>query len=104
MWRQDLWSQIIIASINYRIKTTFYFIVVIIKSHDKMDNKIVEYERFVNDVLRNDLNKAIKKYEMTSQRLNEYLNVKLFIEEFKSRKIIKTQSDLGSNFYVQCKV
>lgn len=69
-----------------------------------MDNKIVEYERFVNDVLRNDLNKAIKKYEMTSQRLNEYLNVKLFIEEFKSRKIIKTQSDLGSNFYVQCKV
>lgn len=78
---------------------------------NEVENKIIEYEKFVDEVLRNDLKKVMKRHEIISKQLADYLNIKSLANSIKEGKLtssqeepLKTQCNIGCNFYVQCVV
>ena len=78
-------------------------------SVQSIEEKITKYEHFVNEVLRNDLNKVLKKVESIGQQLADYLQIKSIINGIKQNVLIesndetmKAKTDIGSNFYVEC--
>ena len=68
--------------------------------------KVVEYEAFVNEKLRPDLAAVELEAEKVCDELSNFLQIVEFIKQLKSKTFgdgpIKTQTDLGCNFYVQC--
>lgn len=71
---------------------------------ESIEAKITKYEHFVNDVLRRDLNRAAKRQEMVANQLADWRKVKAVIEAMAPKEPLKVLTDLGSNFYVQCRV
>ncbi|XP_071960663.1 protein UXT-like isoform X1 [Antedon mediterranea] len=72
-----------------------------------VSQKVFEYEHFVNEVLRKDLQKVLENREGLFTQVAQYLQLKTVIEKIKdnvSDSDLKTQVDLGCNFYVQAKV
>ncbi|XP_033110967.1 protein UXT-like [Anneissia japonica] len=72
-----------------------------------VSKKVVEYEHFVNEILRKDLRKVLENREEIFTQTAQYLQLKTVIEKIKgnvSDDDLKTQVDLGCNFYVQAKV
>ncbi|XP_046912023.2 uxt prefoldin-like subunit [Dermatophagoides farinae] len=69
-----------------------------------IDGKIFRYERFVEEVLKTDLQKVSHQYEEICEQIANYNNVKSTIETINRHelKTIKTMNDIGSNCYVQC--
>lgn len=72
--------------------------------------KVRKYEEFVNDKLRKDLETVRKNQEEVNTKIAEYLQLKSFIhnikssDELRSGKQLKTQVDLGCNFYCQARI
>ncbi|XP_064633346.1 protein UXT homolog [Lineus longissimus] len=70
--------------------------------------KIIQYEQFLNEVLRNDLKKVLDERDVTYQKIADYLQLKTAVEQIKESDLnggpLKTKVDLGCNFYVQAKV
>jgi len=69
--------------------------------------KIQEYERFLNEKLREDLRKLLEQRDEIYGQIAEYLQLKNSIEQIQKAKItenLKTKVDLGCNFYVQANV
>lgn len=68
--------------------------------------KVVEYEQFVNEVLKKDLGRVQSQQEKVFLDLSNYLQIRTFIDQLKERSFgdgsLKLKSDLGSNFYVNC--
>ena len=77
---------------------------IIDSSSSTIDGKIFRYERFVEEVLKNDLQKVSHQYEEICEQIANYNNVKSTIETINRHelKTIKTMNDIGSNCYVQC--
>lgn len=79
---------------------------------DEVDlrEKVKKYEEFVNDKLRTDLETVRKNQEEVNSRISEYLQLKSVIENIKSSeesrsgRELKTQVDLGCNFYCQARI
>ena len=79
---------------------------------DEVDlrEKVKKYEEFVNDKLRTDLETVRKNQEEVNSRITEYLQLKSVIENIKSSeesrsgRELKTQVDLGCNFYCQARI
>ena len=70
-------------------------------------DKVVAYEKFVNEKLREDLRKLLEQRDEVYGQISEYLQLKTTIEQIQSAEIIedlKTKVDLGCNFYVQANV
>jgi len=70
-------------------------------------DKVVAYEKFVNEKLREDLRKLLEQRDSVYGQISEYLQLKTTIEQIQSAEIIedlKTKVDLGCNFYVQANV
>jgi hypothetical protein len=74
-----------------------------------IEEKIKKYEYFVNEVLKNDLKKVLKRKELICQQMANYLQIKDFIKRIQENssnesedKSVKVESDIGSNFYVEC--
>ncbi|XP_046358108.2 protein UXT-like [Haliotis rufescens] len=69
-------------------------------------SKVVEYEKFLNETLREDLRKILDERDKVYSQIAEYLQLKTVIEKTKDADggELKTQVDLGCNFYVQGKV
>lgn len=68
--------------------------------------KVVQYEKFINEVLKRDLQKVLEQRDVVYQKISEYLQLKNTIQslqEAESRQL-KTDVDLGCNFYVQAEV
>lgn len=69
--------------------------------------KVLEYEKFLNETLREDLRKIVEQRDKIYSQVAEYLQLKATIEkiqEFEITKELKTKVDLGCNFYVQANV
>ncbi|KAF9312580.1 hypothetical protein BG003_006139 [Podila horticola] len=71
-----------------------------------VQQKLARYETFVNESLKKDLQDALDARNVIYDQISEYLKLAKDIEIIKSNglKEMKTQVDLGSNFYVQAKI
>ncbi|KAK3817648.1 MAG: Prefoldin [Benniella sp.] len=71
-----------------------------------IQQKIVRYEKFVNESLRKDLKDTLDARDAVYDQISEYLKLGKDIEVIKDNGLteMKTQVDLGSNFYVQAKI
>jgi prefoldin alpha subunit len=73
----------------------------------EFSSKVFEYEKFVNEKLKEDLRSILEQRDKTYQQIAEYLQLKTSIEKIKEVKLtegLKTKVDLGCNFYVQANV
>ncbi|XP_024219150.1 protein UXT homolog [Halyomorpha halys] len=70
--------------------------------------KVLQYETFLNDVLKEDLRKIHVKLDQLQSELFEYIQLKNYIETVKSNKLneatLNTQVDIGCNIFLQAKV
>lgn len=73
----------------------------------EFSSKVLEYERFVNEKLKEDLGVILEQRDKTYQQIAEYLQLKTTVEKLKESNLsegLKTKVDLGCNFYVQANV
>ncbi|CAI9722041.1 protein UXT homolog [Octopus vulgaris] len=72
------------------------------------NKKVLSYETFLNERLRTDLKNILEQREIIYGEISEYLQLKSMIERLQDLdpkdEQLKTQVDLGCNFYVQAKV
>ncbi|CAL1532969.1 unnamed protein product [Lymnaea stagnalis] len=72
------------------------------------EEKVIEYETFLNDRLKNDLRKILDLRDKIYEDISEYMQLKTTIqklqEDLKPQAELKTKIDLGCNFYVQANV
>ncbi|CAO3570692.1 unnamed protein product [Mortierella alpina] len=73
---------------------------------DSIQQKLARYETFVNESLRRNLKDALNARDAIFDQTSEYLKLAKDIEVIKENGLteMKTQVDLGSNFYVQAKI
>ncbi|KAF9938583.1 hypothetical protein BGZ67_010671 [Mortierella alpina] len=73
---------------------------------DSIQQKLARYETFVNESLTSDLKDALDARDAIYEQTSEYLKLAKDIEVIKENGLteMKTQVDLGSNFYVQAKI
>lgn len=73
-----------------------------------IQSKILQFESFINDVLRQDLAALEKKLDEKTSEIAEFLQLKSVINTFKDvgagKDGFKTKVDMGNNFFVQAKV
>lgn len=75
-----------------------------------LNEQIRKYETFLNETLRGDLVRVTNLQEDLMRKLSNYEEIRQFINSIKSGEIvdekdcIKTQVDLGCNFYCQAKM
>ncbi|MCJ8734708.1 hypothetical protein PDJAM_G00238470 [Pangasius djambal] len=71
-----------------------------------MSEKVLQYESFINDVLRRDLQKVLEQRDGVYEKIAQYLQLKNTIKSIQETgsKELKTDVDLGCNFYVQAHV
>ena len=77
--------------------------------HVFVEEKVKKYEEFLNDKLRKDLETVLKTQEEVDSKIAEYLQLKSAIENITNNdrgagKGLKTQVDLGCNFYCQAQI
>ncbi|XP_078001131.1 protein UXT-like isoform X2 [Glandiceps talaboti] len=67
--------------------------------------KVLEYELFLNEILREDLRKVLDSRDQIYNQIAEYLQLRTVIERMQESKVekdgLKTKIDLGCNFYAQ---
>jgi prefoldin alpha subunit len=77
-------------------------------NENSTNEKILKYENFVNEKLRNEISIQIAELDEIYSEISEYLQVKNSIEkinELDSNKIsFSTKVDIGSNFYANAEV
>ncbi|XP_062397393.1 protein UXT [Sardina pilchardus] len=71
-----------------------------------IDEKVLQYETFLNEVLKRDLQKVLEQRDDVYEKIAQYLQLKNTIETIKDSgsSDLKTEVDLGCNFYVQAHV
>ncbi|XP_076860172.1 protein UXT [Brachyhypopomus gauderio] len=72
----------------------------------RIDAKVLEYEHFINDVLKRDLQRVLEQRDGVYEKIAQYLQLKNTIKSIQEAgsKELKTDVDLGCNFYVQAHV
>ncbi|KAL1137598.1 hypothetical protein AAG570_009294 [Ranatra chinensis] len=73
----------------------------------QIPEKVLKYETFLNDVLKEELGRTHTKTDELNNELAEYEQLKVFIELIKDGKLgttMKTQMDIGCNFYLQANI
>ncbi|XP_029361743.1 protein UXT [Echeneis naucrates] len=71
-----------------------------------VDQKVVQYENFINDVLRRDLQKVLEQRDQVYEKISQYLLLKNTIHNLQDSgsQQLKTEVDLGCNFFIQAQV
>lgn len=71
-----------------------------------VDQKVLQYETFINEVLRRDLQKVLEQRDSVYEKISQYLLLKNTIQSLQESgsQRLKTDVDLGCNFYVQADV
>jgi prefoldin alpha subunit len=73
----------------------------------RISEKVLRYESFVNDVLKEDLKKVHTRYEKLTSEIAEYIQLKSFIQSISDIGVaggVKTKMDLGCSFYIQANI
>lgn len=70
--------------------------------------KILQFETFVNEVLKSDLAKLAEKLDVKNADVAEFLQLKSVITTFQNTNVektgFKTKVDIGNNFFIQAHV
>ncbi|KAJ1984521.1 hypothetical protein H4R34_000607 [Dimargaris verticillata] len=68
--------------------------------------QLAKYEKFVEERLQPDLAGLLSERDVLYEKLSEYSKLRLNIEQLDKHGLqsLKTQVDLGANFYIQAKV
>ncbi|XP_011257500.1 protein UXT homolog [Camponotus floridanus] len=70
--------------------------------------KILQFETFVNDVLKADLAKLAEKLDVKNADVAEFLQLKSVITTFQNTNVektgFKTKVDIGNNFFIQAHI
>ncbi|KAF3427111.1 hypothetical protein E2986_03153 [Frieseomelitta varia] len=73
-----------------------------------IQKKILKFETFVNDVLKEDLAQLEQKLDAKNADIAEFLQLKAMITTFKNNGLdksgFKTQVDIGQNFFIEAQV
>lgn len=71
-----------------------------------VQQKILEYEKFINEVLQQDLQKVLEQRDVTYEKIAQYLQLKNVVERLQEseQEVLKMQVDLGCNFFVDAEV
>ncbi|XP_075993276.1 protein UXT [Genypterus blacodes] len=71
-----------------------------------VEQKVLQYESFINDVLRGDLQRVLDQRDGVYEKISQYLQLKNTIQRVQESgsQQLKTDVDLGCNFYVQAEV
>lgn len=71
-----------------------------------IDQKVLQYENFINSVLRRDLRKVLEQRDQVYEKISQYLQLKNTLQSLQEAgsEHLKTEVDLGCNFYVQAEV
>ncbi|CAJ1085653.1 protein UXT [Xyrichtys novacula] len=71
-----------------------------------VEQKVLQYEHFINEVLRRDLQKVLEQRDSVYEKISQYLQLKNTIQTLQESGLqqLKTEVDLGCNFYVQAEV
>ncbi|XP_047444502.1 protein UXT [Mugil cephalus] len=71
-----------------------------------VEQKVLQYENFINEVLKRDLQKVMEQRDLVYEKISQYLQLKNVIHTLKDAgaQQLKTDVDLGSNFFVQAQV
>uniref|UniRef100_A0A9J8B9G7 Protein UXT n=1 Tax=Cyprinus carpio carpio TaxID=630221 RepID=A0A9J8B9G7_CYPCA len=71
-----------------------------------INEKVLQYETFINEVLKRDLQKVLEHRDAVYEKIAQYLQLKNTIKSIQETgsKELKTDVDLGCNFYVQAHV
>jgi prefoldin alpha subunit len=73
-----------------------------------VSEKVLRYESFVNDILKEDLKKVHSRFETLNSEIAEYIQLKNFIQSISDVDLstggLKTKMDLGCNFYIQANI
>ncbi|KAK0147060.1 Protein UXT [Merluccius polli] len=69
-------------------------------------DKILQYETFISDVLRRDLQRVLEQRDGVYEKIGQYLQLKNTIQSLQESGDgeLKTEVDLGCHFYVQAHV
>ncbi|XP_072222942.1 protein UXT [Leuresthes tenuis] len=70
------------------------------------EQKVLQYEAFINEVLRRDLQKVLEQRDQVYEKMSQYLQLKNTIQSLQEAgsQRLKADVDLGCNFYVQAEV
>ncbi|KAE8292711.1 Protein UXT Ubiquitously expressed transcript protein [Larimichthys crocea] len=71
-----------------------------------VEEKILQYEKFISDVMRRDLQRVLEQRDSVYEKISQYLQLKNTIQSLQDSdsQQLKTDVDLGCNFYVQAEV
>ncbi|KAJ1095853.1 hypothetical protein NDU88_001003 [Pleurodeles waltl] len=71
-----------------------------------VQQKILEYEKFLNEVLQQDLQKVLEQRDTIYEKIAQYLQLKNVVERLQEseQEVLKMQVDLGCNFFVDAEV
>ncbi|XP_024859106.1 protein UXT isoform X1 [Kryptolebias marmoratus] len=83
----------------------------------EMDRKVLQYETFISEVLKRDLQKVLEQRDQVYEKISQYLQLKNTIQSLQvptdpqtnllqeaESQQLKANIDLGCNFFVQAKV
>lgn len=74
----------------------------------QIQEKIVKFETFINDVLREDLAKLEQRLDTYNADLAEFIQLKSVITTLQDNELdkegFKTQVDIGQNFFIEAHV
>uniref|UniRef100_A0A3P9JDD7 Protein UXT n=1 Tax=Oryzias latipes TaxID=8090 RepID=A0A3P9JDD7_ORYLA len=75
-------------------------------SDSRMKEKVLQYERFIEEVLRRDLRKVLEHRDQVYEEISQYLLLKNTIQSLQEAgpQRLQTDVDLGCNFFVQAEV
>ena len=75
-------------------------------SSQPISDKVLKYEEFVNEVLKNDLKHVLEERDKIYDEIAEYMKLQTSIERLKTveTRPIKEMIDVGCNFYMQAEV
>lgn len=67
--------------------------------------KVLKYESYINDVLKEQLKKTAKELDRTYEEIAEYVQLENVIQTIQDNNLVeeglKTKMDIGCNFYMQ---
>ncbi|KAF3861052.1 hypothetical protein F7725_001307 [Dissostichus mawsoni] len=69
-----------------------------------VDPKVLQYENFIHEVLKKDLQKVLEQRDTVYEKISQYLQLKNTIQSLQVCQKLKTDVDLGCNFFVQAEV
>ncbi|BES96892.1 Prefoldin subunit [Nesidiocoris tenuis] len=73
-----------------------------------VNQKILKYETFLNDVLKEELKKIHLNQDHVTTEIAEYVQIKQLIDTVKKSNLqddgLKTQVDIGCSFFIEAKI